>query len=290
MMMIDLSAAASAASAAAEHLPSFLQAITVTDEEQFQIRAIGIAFSAVTVGGGTAAYFLRPKNTEMKFVLSDSEAAAVSLVNGIYDASEEDKRMTERGSIGRTRRQLEADRIAEEFAEGKDPREVRGKTITYSEVDLNFLAVLLRAAEPKQGETFVDLGSGLGRAVLGAAALYPSFRKCTGIEYLQGRTDLAKTYVSRFRSSPAIELMTDDFALPTSAKTDQAIQQADVLFAYSPRFSGKELLSTVEKAKSGARILTVDRKLASDGFELIKTLEDPSGDLNRYRGYVFRRL
>lgn len=60
-----------------------------------------------------------------------------------------------------------------------------GDSMTYGEFDLDFLGSLLEAAEPQKGDTFVDLGSGCGRLVLGAALLRPKvWAECHGIELL----------------------------------------------------------------------------------------------------------
>lgn len=53
----------------------------------------------------------------------------------------------------------------------RSTRKNSDKTLYYAEVDLPFLATLLRAAQP-QGGVFYDLGSGVGRAVMAAGKLY----------------------------------------------------------------------------------------------------------------------
>ena len=58
-----------------------------------------------------------------------------------------------------------------------------GDASTYGEFDLDFFARLLQLAEPQHSETFVDLGSGVGRLVMSAAMLYPNtFSNCHGME------------------------------------------------------------------------------------------------------------
>ena len=58
-----------------------------------------------------------------------------------------------------------------------------GDASTYGEFDLEFFTRLLKLAAPQQRETFVDLGSGVGRLVMGAALLYPNtFANCHGME------------------------------------------------------------------------------------------------------------
>eukprot|EP00978_Attheya_sp_CCMP212_P005649 scaffold12674_cov35-Attheya_sp.AAC.1 len=82
------------------------------------------------------------------------------------------------------------------------------KELTYGEFDLLFFAQLLDRAvsyhssnhdDEKKYDTpswdnkvFVDLGSGTGRLVLGAAALHPGFRQCRGLELLEGIHGMAQ--------------------------------------------------------------------------------------------------
>jgi len=84
--------------------------------------------------------------------------------------------------------------------QGQDPP----KQFTYGEFDFLFFASLLdqvvqNYVEDKGGQSgwnnkvFVDIGSGTGRLVLGAAALHPGFQKCRGIEILQGISNVAQS-------------------------------------------------------------------------------------------------
>ena len=93
--------------------------------------------------------------------------------------------------------------------QGEDPP----KQFTYGEFDLSFLAELLDRvhAYSREGhdsndsndndgsssawndKVFLDIGSGTGRLVLGAAALHPGWKLCRGIEILQTISNVAKT-------------------------------------------------------------------------------------------------
>lgn len=80
----------------------------------------------------------------------------------------------------------------------------------------SFLAALLRAAAPQDGEIFVDLGSGVGKAVFAAGALYPRLKKAVGVEYLPGLHQKAGQYQAKYRrlgGAPA-EFVNADFTSP----------------------------------------------------------------------------
>ncbi|KAK3275243.1 hypothetical protein CYMTET_16616 [Cymbomonas tetramitiformis] len=53
----------------------------------------------------------------------------------------------------------------------------------YGEFSFEAITSLLQTINPKEGEVFLDLGSGMGKAVL-AAALTQPFSECRGVEFL----------------------------------------------------------------------------------------------------------
>mmetsp|Transcript_11511 Transcript_11511/g.22379 ORF Transcript_11511/g.22379 Transcript_11511/m.22379 type:complete len:326 (+) Transcript_11511:36-1013(+) len=239
------------------------------------------AFFASNVGSSTAS----------SFVLTEEEQAVVVGINNVYDATEKERVLTEAGTVGETARKKKAAEARAAYQKGKDPREVRDRTLNYAEMDLPFLATLLRIANPKEGQVFMDLGSGAGKAVFAAAKLYP-WSKCVGVEFLAPLTAMAKNFQGKAGRvpgySPKIDLVTSDF---TDEKLD--VSEADVLFAYSSKYDANgiyltELSQKLQECKSGAKIITIDRRLKGP-FTLVRELDDPNGDLQRLRGYVFKR-
>lgn len=47
------------------------------------------------------------------------------------------------------------------------------------------------------------------------------------------------------------------------------------------------MLSTVPV---GARVISLDRTLNQRSYKLLKTVEDPAGDLQRVSGYVYEKV
>lgn len=45
---------------------------------------------------------------------------------------------------------------------------------------------MLRFAQPEEGDVFVDMGSGTGKACAAAGLLYPDMAVCRGVEILDG--------------------------------------------------------------------------------------------------------
>lgn len=71
------------------------------------------------------------------------------------------------------------------------PRFASATSFTYGEYSLELFARAVRAAGPRPGEHFVDIGSGCGRLVVAAALLFDEFRSCTGVELVRTLHDEA---------------------------------------------------------------------------------------------------
>ncbi|CAM9617828.1 unnamed protein product, partial [Choristocarpus tenellus] len=68
--------------------------------------------------------------------LTEEEAVAVGATLSLYDVTEQDRVPTELGSTGEVKRRKLAVQAKEAYQKGKDPREVREKTLSYAEFDL----------------------------------------------------------------------------------------------------------------------------------------------------------
>ncbi|GAB5371398.1 hypothetical protein AAMO2058_001576500 [Amorphochlora amoebiformis] len=71
------------------------------------------------------------------------------------------------------------------------------KAFTYGEVEFVSFLEILRSAKPNPGETFYDLGSGTGKAVI-AAHLLEDFKQVHGIELLEGLHKSAVDILNKF--------------------------------------------------------------------------------------------
>lgn len=123
---------------------------------------------------------------------------------------------------------------------------------------------------------FIDLGSGIGRAVVALACLYP-FKKCIGIEYLEMLHNIGldikskydkkfeeifnnykDSYFQNYDSIPQIELINGDFL-----KCNWS--EASFILANSTCFSNELMSSLAKKAdeelKPGSFFVTFTKKL-----------------------------
>jgi len=151
----------------------------------------------------------------------------------------------------------------------------------YGEAEIDSFASVLSHAAPQPGEVFVDLGSGLGKAVI-AAFLLNDFSKLVGIELLTDLAGAADTLLEEFK-------MTVYPTLPdacAASQRDPAIMQliegdflaldwsdADIVYANATRFDQPLIDAISKKAESlkpGARFVITTTPLNSDEFSLQK--------------------
>jgi hypothetical protein len=180
-----------------------------------------------------------------------------------------------------------------------------GDSMTYGEFDLDFLGSLLEAAAPQKGDSFVDLGSGCGRLVLGAALLQPSvWAECHGIELLAELHNEAVAARMRMDELPELsvspiapvgftcaDLWSDEAAAPLSA--------ASVAFAYAVTWARDdeegcltELSALLARRLSdGARVVSIDLRLRSDAHATFEPLAQVAGwnaETGDSTGHVYR--
>jgi len=114
-------------------------------------------------------------------------------------------------------------------------------------------------AQPSDGEQFVDLGSGTGRAVVAAALAFPGLHQCVGVEIVP---TLCKA--SRFAAERAtafgcpiarVELHECDFLHYSWEKSADIVWVSSLCMAQD---TVRALQSKAVNLKSGARILTMD--------------------------------
>jgi len=160
--------------------------------------------------------------------------------------------------------------------------------LTYGEFDFHFFAQVLdrahyhyyggEASAPTtwNDKVMMDIGSGMGRLVLGAAALYPEWKECRGVELLQGIHDVAveKLQDCTVHSTTCVLPTGDNVPLSMAPVTlscgsfedpDISLNDMDCAFAFSSCFTPDlmERLGQVigRQCKPGSVIITTDYML-----------------------------
>jgi SAM-dependent methyltransferase len=140
---------------------------------------------------------------------------------------------------------------------------------TYGEVVPASFHEMVSAVSPREGEVFMDLGSGTGKAPLLAAMLFP-FRKVVGVELLPGLGDAARQVLGRYdaeirptlppeHARQRIEFLDGDLG-------EVDVSEVDVVFAHATSFEPwlmEKLVGRLELLKPGARAIIVGHFLQS---------------------------
>eukprot|EP00960_Hanusia_phi_P064307 765761-Hanusia_phi.AAC.3 len=144
---------------------------------------------------------------------------------------------------------------------------------TYGEISPSSFAEILHLVQPKQGETFVDLGSGTGKAVIVAASLFP-FSEAIGIEFVEPLHKAATRLHENLCKQVTQNKST--FATPQIGKIrfylDDAMEfdwwtKGDVVFAANTCWTDEmndSLKKRMAKLRVGARVITMTRSLDLD--------------------------
>lgn len=164
----------------------------------------------------------------------------------------------------------------------------------YGEVGFEAMAHALSRVEPTSKETFLDLGSGTGQAVLAAALTHP-FEACRGVERLESLHEVAMQSLASYESetertiqalrkgpneegdgmesegtwpfhAPKVEFVHGDLL-------HEPLDGVDVVYSFATCF-GRGLLNAMtwqlEALRPGARVLLVSKSLDSPSFEFVE--------------------
>ena len=169
--------------------------------------------------------------------------------------------------------------------------------LTYGEYDLEHFYDLVSRTGDLEGATLLDDGSGCGRLVVAASALWPELRCAIGVEKIE---ELHEVGVRAVRGLADEERGRAVLHCGDATGLREVMRAADVVFAYSSAFPSDGVLLTDFSAtcgtrlREGTRVITTDKRLASDDatpwcFELIEAVEGPNRETGGSSvGYVQR--
>ncbi|EKX43703.1 hypothetical protein GUITHDRAFT_110160 [Guillardia theta CCMP2712] len=141
---------------------------------------------------------------------------------------------------------------------------------TYGEISPSSFAEILCLVQPKEGEIFVDLGSGTGKAVLLAASLFP-FSESIGIEFVEPLHKAALRLQQSFWTMVA-ERKTTFAATEIGSKIlnrfvfwyDGLDKKLALNWTTQWHEMNDTLIKRMEKLRVGARAITMTRPLDLD--------------------------
>ena len=130
--------------------------------------------------------------------------------------------------------------------------------LTYGEYDLgHFSALVERACADRpgglEGATLLDCGSGCGRLVVAASALWPEMERAIGIEKVEPLHAIGIAAVAQLPAGQQARLR---LLCGDAHDLTDAMRQADVVFAYSSAFASQGDLLTDFSYTCGTRLRT----------------------------------
>lgn len=146
--------------------------------------------------------------------------------------------------------------------------------LLYGELPFETCKQIIERANPKKDGVFFDLGSGTGRVVT-AFYLLSNFKKCVGVELLEGLHNKACEINAEFTKNIAPQLAGDiegrelQFACGDILTTN--LREVDFIFMNHPFKEGENFNRLEEKfldeLKAGSKIVTTIRALKNSRFK-----------------------
>ncbi|KAJ8614531.1 hypothetical protein CTAYLR_000822 [Chrysophaeum taylorii] len=173
--------------------------------------------------------------------------------------------------------------------EREDTFQTDNVNLRYAEMGFDAVARVIKvirdkhaALQGEKGGMFVDLGSGMGKAVIAAAVVHP-FRKVWGVETLEGLHELSLALKKEFEKASAHLVDSNDEQLPEIEfirgdlfRAD--VSEADVVLVHSGCFTVKTMtrlgkMMSTQLCRPDTLVITVSAPLPeSAGFETLDVL------------------
>ena len=159
-------------------------------------------------------------------------------------------------------------------AENKKELNKQTKSLTYGDVSYDSLTAMLDIINPTNPCVFYDLGSGIGKALVGSVLASP-IKTIKGIEALPKLCDESISIIKKFISFLGEKFQ--DIKLPTYEVYNQNIEDfnfsdADIVFVNSTCFEADlmhEISRKSEQLKKDSYCITFTKKIDSKLFEVV---------------------
>lgn len=148
------------------------------------------------------------------------------------------------------------------------------RSYTFGEVTFSGFKDIFEIISPVEPFEFLDLGSGLGKAMVIASLLYPC-KKIVGYENLHSLAEQSNVVIESFvniikQDYPAVQPPEVSIQKDTLLNAD--FSTADVIFASSTCFENAYMdfiSESVPKMKSGSHIIVLTKQLNSESVECV---------------------
>jgi len=160
--------------------------------------------------------------------------------------------------------------------EGRETQQLSSKSFVYGEVVFDAFYQLLKDADPQPGWTFVDCGSGTGKAVFVAHFMF-DFPKSAGVELVDvlynASAQVLENYEQNVRPTIAEEIGDKQIKFIHGSIIDIDFTNVDFVFMNSTCFQEDLMLlmeDPLNTMKPGSKVITLSKTLRSPRFEQYK--------------------
>jgi hypothetical protein len=178
----------------------------------------------------------------------------------------------------------------------REERNLRETTLVYGEISFEAFGIVIEKIKKiygrqdtgasgeygilqGRGGTFIDLGSGTGKAVVAAAILH-NFDQCTGIEMLEGLYSISLEMLASYNTRGKTKLQDREFDTHCSFVCADFLdvkakdwRDADLVFANSTCYDDNLMAKIADLAlgmKKGAFFVAFTKRLASQDFAVLE--------------------
>ena len=152
----------------------------------------------------------------------------------------------------------------------------KGGFPTYGEITFESIDSLLHSFEITQKDVFVDLGCGVGKAVV-YAFLNTPVKKAIGVELSKTRCENAQSVAEKIKKTHAIK-RGRDLKFCHQSMLDADLSDATIIYTCSTCFSDKlmsDLTQKLSRCKQGLKVFTLKRLPDSPDFKYVKAFHLP---------------
>ena len=150
----------------------------------------------------------------------------------------------------------------------------KNRSYTYGEITFEGFKEILDIVSPTSEFEFLDLGSGVGKALIASSLLYPS-SKLIGYENLpslvvQSNT-IVKNYLSMIKDEYS-DVFAPEFSIVQDSFFHADFSTADVIYACSTCFEQSyiEFISSkIDELKLGAYLIVLTKQISHDSLECV---------------------
>lgn len=170
----------------------------------------------------------------------------------------------------------------------KNEKKLPQSALIYGEFPVERFPQIMHYLNPREGEVFFDLGSGIGKLLI-YLALIGNFSQVTGIEAVKEYCEIAKEKIKQYKQlncSTKVTCIYGDFL-----QNDLWVS-ADIVFAYATCFNQtmmEQLAKMAQGMTKGSRFVSINMPLKTSGFKQLLKKRFDLGHTARAEVFIYEK-